>query len=99
MTRNLKLFCATAITYCLLSVSLPIVTLQGEGLSGAAYAKSSGGRSSGGSFRSSPSRSSGSSRSNSPGGYSSGGGVYVPYGGSSYGYGSSSGPACLGCFL
>ena len=90
MTRNFKLFCATVISYCLLSVNLPIVTLQGEELSGAAYAKSSGGRSSGGSFRSSPSRSSGSSGSNSSGGYSSGGGaVYVPYGGSSYGYGSS----------
>ena len=94
-TKTLQLFCATVISYGLLSsVSLPIVTLQGKALdlSSAAYAKSSGGRSSGGSFRSSPSRSSGSSRNNPSGGYSGGGGaVFIPYGGSSYGYGSSVG--------
>ncbi|WP_219898657.1 DUF1517 domain-containing protein [Phormidesmis priestleyi] len=92
-TRTFKLFCATVMSCGLLSsVSLPIATLQGKklDLGNAAYAKSSGGRSSGGSFRSSPSRSSGSSRNNSSGGYNSGGGaVFIPYGGSSYGYGSS----------
>ncbi len=90
MTRNFKLFCATVASYCLLSFNLPIPTLQGKlDFNNAAYAKSSGGRSSGGSFRSSPSRSSGSN--NSSGGYGRGGGsVYIPYGGSGYGYGGSS---------
>ena len=94
MTGKFKLFCATVASYCLLSFGLPIVTFQGKALdfNNAAYAKSSGGRSSGGSFRSSPSRSSGSGGSNnSSGGYRGGGGaVYVPYGGSGYGYGGSS---------
>ncbi len=94
MRRDFKLFCTTVASYGLLSsLSLPIVSLQGNALdfTNAAYAKSSGGRSSGGSFRSSPSRSSGSSSNpNNSGGYSGGG--YVPYGGSSYGYGYGANP-------
>lgn len=78
---NLRLFCATIASYCLLnSLAVPL-TFQGEiVLTNAVYAKSSGGRSRGGSFQKSTPRSSNSNR-NSSGGYSSGGGVYIPSGG------------------